>query len=142
MTADQCNPSVSLSSNPETSGHLLEVRGRLDLPDRLHEGVPHDDADVGAGVAVRLVSELAQVGVAQAVRGVAQVEAEHLGPRRLLRQGDVDALLESETQHVHVDQSQAHCCCCDTHSPGVTPWYQIRPGDSGGQLSTADFENV
>lgn len=72
--------------------------GRLDLPDRLHEGVAHDDADVCAGVAVRFVGELPQVGLAQAVRRVAQVEAEHLSSRRLLGQRDVDTLLESERE--------------------------------------------
>lgn len=53
------------------SAHLLEVRGGLDLPDGLHERVPDDDADVGARVTVRFVGELPQVGVAQAVWGVA-----------------------------------------------------------------------
>lgn len=72
------------------------MSGRLDLPDGLHEGVAHDDADVSAGVAVRFVGELPQVGLAQAVRRVAQVEAEHLSSRRLLWQRDVDSLLKPE----------------------------------------------
>lgn len=72
--------------------------GRLDLPDGLHERVSDNDANVGAWVAVCLVGELPQVGVAQAVRRVAQMEAEHLSSGRLLRQWDVDALLESDTQ--------------------------------------------
>lgn len=80
--------------SPGRSAHLLEVGGGLDLPDGLHEGVPDDDADVGARVTVRFVGELPQVGVAQAVRGVAQMEAEHLSSGRLLRQWDVDALLK------------------------------------------------
>lgn len=83
-----------LFRNPRRSAHLLEVRGGLDLPDGLHERVPDDDADVRARVTVRFVGELPQVGVAQAVWGVAQVEAEHLTPGRLLRQWDVDALLK------------------------------------------------
>lgn len=73
--------------------------GRLDLPDRLHERVSDNDADVSARVAVRLVGELPQVGVAQAVRRVAQMKTEHLSPGRLLRQRDVDTLLESDAQH-------------------------------------------
>lgn len=87
--------------------HLLEVRGRLDLSDGLHEGVTHDDADVGARVAVRFVGELPQVGLAQAVGRVAQVEAEHLSSRRLLGQRDVDSLLEPEREReqdlLHLD---------------------------------------
>lgn len=65
-------PYVFVFGNPpRRSAHLLEVGGGLDLPDGLHEGVPDDDADVGARVTVRFVGELPQVGVAQAVRGVA-----------------------------------------------------------------------
>lgn len=55
---------------PRRNAHLLEVCGRLDLPDWLHESVPDDDADVRAGVTVRFVGKLPQVGVAQAVWGV------------------------------------------------------------------------
>lgn len=91
---DGTRPNAFVAFPAPPLAHLFEVRGRLDLPDGLHEGVPHDDADVGARVAVGFVGELPQVGVAQAVRGVAQVEAEHLRSRRLLRQRDVDALLE------------------------------------------------
>ena len=76
--------------------HLLEVCGRLDLAHGLHEGVPHNDADVGAGVALGLECQLPQVGVVQAVRRVAQVQTEHGRPRRLLRQRDVDALLKPD----------------------------------------------
>lgn len=72
------------------------MSSRLDLPDRLHERIPNDDADVGARVAVRFARELAEVGVAQAVRRVAKVKSEHLGPGRLLRERDVDPLLESD----------------------------------------------
>lgn len=72
--------------------------GRLDLPDGLHESVAHDNADVGAGVAVRFVGELPQVGLTQAVRRVAQVEAEHLSSRWLLGQRDVDSLLKPERE--------------------------------------------
>ena len=74
--------------------YLFEVCGRLHLPDWLHEGISHDDANVSAGVAVCLKGELPQVGVTQAVRRVAQVETEHLGPRRFFWEGDVDTLLK------------------------------------------------
>lgn len=77
-----------------TPTHLLEVRGRLHLAHGLHQGVPHDDADVGPRVAVGLAGQLLDVGVRQGVRGVPQVQPEHLRPRRLLGQGDVDPLLE------------------------------------------------
>lgn len=87
--------------------HLFEVGGRLDLPDGLHESVPDDDADVGAGVAVCFVGELPQVGLAQAVWRVAQMETEHLGPSRLLGQRDVDTLLKSDTGH-GARSSQSH----------------------------------
>lgn len=85
---------------PWINADLFEVCGGLDLPDGLHESVPDDDADVRAGVTVRLVGELPQVGVAQAVRGVAQVEAEHLSSGWLLWQRDIDALLKPST-HTH-----------------------------------------
>lgn len=55
---------------PWINAHLFEVCGGLDLPDRLHESVPDDDADVCAGVTVCFVGKLPQVGVAQAVWGV------------------------------------------------------------------------
>lgn len=84
-----------LFDKPRIKAHLLEVCGRLDLPDGLHESVPDDDADVRAGEAVRFVGQLPHVGVAQAVWGVAKVEAEELSSRRLLWQGDVDTLLKS-----------------------------------------------
>lgn len=71
--------------------------GGLDLPDRLHERVPDDDADVGSGVAICFACELPQVGLAQAVRRVAQMETEHLSPSRLLRERDVDTFLKSAT---------------------------------------------
>lgn len=80
-----------------TSTHLFEVRGRLDLPNGLHERVPDDDADVGSGVAVGFARELPQVGLAQAVWRVAQMEAEHLSPSWLLGKRDIDALLKSVT---------------------------------------------
>lgn len=74
---------------------------RLDLPDRLHESVPYDDADVGARVAVRFARQLAEVGFAQAVRRVAKVKSEHLGPGLLLRERDVDPLLESDATEIN-----------------------------------------
>lgn len=74
------------------------MRGRLDLPHRLHECVPDDDADVSSRVAVCFAGELPQVGLAQAVRRVAQMKTEHLSASWLLRQRDVDTLLKSDTQ--------------------------------------------
>jgi hypothetical protein len=35
----------------------FEVSGRLHFPDWLHEGVPHDDADVSSRVAFRLLTK-------------------------------------------------------------------------------------
>lgn len=72
--------------------------GRLDLPNGLHESIPDDDADVGTGVAFCFAGELPQVGLAQAVWCVAQMEAKHLSPSRLLWQRDVDTLLKSDAQ--------------------------------------------
>lgn len=83
------------------------MRGGLDLPDGLHERVSDNDADVSAWVAVCFVGELPQVGVAQAVRRVAQMKTEHLRPGRLLRQRDVDTLLESDTRQEDKFPSEA-----------------------------------
>lgn len=83
-------------SSPRPPAHLLEVHGRLHLAHGLHQGVPHDDADVGPRVALGLAGQLVNVGVRQRVRRVAQVQLEHLGARRLLGQRDVNALLEPE----------------------------------------------
>lgn len=80
----------------QSPAHLLEVGGGLDLPDRLHERVPDDDADVGAGVALGFAGELPQVGVVEGVRRVPQVDPEHLRSGRLLGQRDVDPLLKPE----------------------------------------------
>lgn len=73
------------------------MSSRLDLPDRLHESVPNDDADVGPRVAVRFACELPQVGVAQAVRRVAEMKSEHVAAGLFLRKRDVNPLLKSET---------------------------------------------
>lgn len=72
------------------------MRGRLDLPDRLHEGVPDDDADVGPRVAVRLLAQGGEVGLGQACGRGAQVQLEHKGAGVLLGQRDVDSLLKPE----------------------------------------------
>lgn len=74
------------------------MRSRLDLPNGLHERIPHDDADVGAGVAICFAGKLPQVGLAQAVWCVAQMETKHLRPSWLLWERDVDTLLKSDTQ--------------------------------------------
>ncbi len=65
-----------------SDGYLLEVRGRLYFPDRLHERVSHYDTDVGSGVSVCLVCQLTQVWLSQTVRRVSQMQAKHgqLGP--------------------------------------------------------------
>jgi len=76
--------------------HLFEVSGRLNLPNRLHESVPDDDADVGAGVAVCFACKLPKVDLVQTVRRVAQMKSKHLSPSRLLGQRDVDPLLKSD----------------------------------------------
>lgn len=75
---------------------LFEVCCRLDLPDRLHQSIPHNDANVCSRVAVGFMRQLPQVRLTQAVGRVAQVETEHLGPGRFLGQRNVDALLKSE----------------------------------------------
>lgn len=84
------------------------MRGRLDLPNRLHESIPDDDADVGAGVAVCFAGELPQVGLTQAVWRVAQMKTKHLSPGWLLRQRDVDPLLKSDTRQRQVPFNSAH----------------------------------
>lgn len=79
------------------SSDLFKVRGRLDLPNRLHESIADDNADVGSGVAVCFAGELPQVSLAQAVWCVAQMKTKHLSPSWLLRQRDIDTLLKSAT---------------------------------------------
>ena len=117
----------AVPTKPWSNAHLFEVRGGLNLPDGLHESVPDDDADVGAGVTVRFVSELPQVGLAQAVRGVAQVEAEHLRSRWLLGQRDVDALLKPSTQHADIYPKQ----CWDTND--AMPSLSMSTGSGAGR---------
>lgn len=78
--------------------YLFKVSGWLDLPDRLHESVPYDNADICAGVAIRFVRQLPQVAVAQAVRRVAKMKSKHLGSGRLLRKRDVNPLLKSDAK--------------------------------------------
>lgn len=114
--------------------HLLEVRGRLHLAHGLHQGVPHDDADVGPRVAVSLAGELLDVGICQGVWGVPQVQPEHLGPRRLLGQGDVDPLLEpggmrGEPQFQPCRGAGTGGCMWGSPSPDGRVQH---PGDVGG----------
>lgn len=70
---------------------------RLDLSNRLHQGVPDDDADVCSRVAVRLLAQSDKVGLRETVGGGAQMELEHEGASVLLGQWDVDPLLKSVT---------------------------------------------
>lgn len=72
--------------------------GALDQADRLHERVPHDDADVGAGVALRLLAQRHKVRLHQAVGGGAQMQFEHEGAGVRLGQRDVDPLLKPEAE--------------------------------------------
>lgn len=65
--------------------YLFEVRGRLNLPDRLHEGVPNDDTDVRSRVALRLSAQSDEVRLCQVVGGGAQMQFEHEGASVLLR---------------------------------------------------------
>jgi len=76
--------------------YLFEVRGGLDLPDRLHEGVPHDDADVRPGVAGGLLAQGDVVRLRQGAGGGAQMQLEHEGAGVRLGQRDVDPLLKPE----------------------------------------------
>ena len=66
-----------------------------DLAHGLHERVAHQHRDVGAGEALRLLAEDAQVVVGQRVFGIAERQLEQVEARRFLRQGDVNALLET-----------------------------------------------
>lgn len=74
--------------------HLEMSRG-LNFPDGLHERVADDDLNIGAGVFVRLLRQLLQVLLGEDVRGVAEMDLEHGEARVLLRQRDVDSLLEA-----------------------------------------------
>ncbi len=82
-----------------------EVRGRLDLPHRLHQRVAHRNADIRAGVSVRAPREVAHVALRQVMRRVAQVQLEHVHARRLIGQRDVDPLLEPATPRVVLCQN-------------------------------------
>lgn len=83
--------------------HLFEVCGRLDFSHGLHEGVPHNDADVCARVALRLPGQLLDVGVREAVRRAAQMQPEHLGAGCLLRQRDVNPLFKPREPSTRLD---------------------------------------
>ena len=78
-----------------TRAHLFEVGRRLDLSDRLHEGVSDDDTDIRPRVAFCLFPQSNKVGFGEAVWGGAQVKLEHEGPGMLLGQRNVDPLLKS-----------------------------------------------
>ena len=56
--------------------------GSLDFSDRLHEGISDDQLNVGAGVSLRLGSQLAVVGLVEVARRRAHVELEHLEKNR------------------------------------------------------------
>ena len=74
--------------------YLFEVSCHLNLADGLHEGIPDDDADVGPGVALRLLAQLHEVCFSQVGWGGAQMQLEHEGTGVLLRQRDVNTLLK------------------------------------------------
>lgn len=75
--------------------HPFEVSGRLDPPDRLHEAVSDNDADVSSGVALSLFAQHDKVLLLQAVGCGAQVQFKHVRASVRLRQRDVNALFKS-----------------------------------------------
>lgn len=78
--------------------YLFEVRGWLNLPDRLHEGVPDDNTNVRPRVALCLFAQRDEVCVCQFVGGGAQMQLEHEGAGVLLRQRNVDSLFKPKTR--------------------------------------------
>lgn len=78
------------------------MSGGLNPPDRLHQGVPHYDADICSGVAVRLLSQGDKVCFCQVVGGGAQVKSEHGGASVLLWQRNVDSLFKPKGNWVLV----------------------------------------
>lgn len=77
------------------SSHLLEVGGRLDLPNGHHESVSDNDANVCTRVAVGAPGELGEVVWSESVRRVPYVNLKHPSSWRLLGERDVDSLLEA-----------------------------------------------
>ena len=71
------------------------MRGLLDLPHGLHEGVLDDDTDIAAGVTIRQLGELAVVLGLEGGRGLADGDLEHSGAGGEVGQADVNAALET-----------------------------------------------
>lgn len=78
----------------QVSRHLFEVRGRLNLPDGLHESVSDNNTDVCPRVALRVLAQGYKVCLGQVVGGGAQVQFEHVGASVYLGQRDVDTLFK------------------------------------------------
>lgn len=83
-----------VNSHTQEICHLFEVRGRLNLPDGLHESVSDNNTDVCPRVALRLLAQGDKVCLRQVVGGGAQVQFEHVGASVHLGQRDVDALFK------------------------------------------------
>lgn len=78
--------------------NLFEVGGWLNLPDRLHEGVPNKDTDVGSGVSLCPIAQRDEILLCQVIGCGAQMQFEHEGASVLLGQRNVDALFKPKTK--------------------------------------------
>lgn len=73
------------------------MRGCLNLPDWLHQGVPDNYTDVSSGVAICLFAQSHEIRLCQVIGGGAQMQFEHGGAGMFLRQRNVDSLFKPET---------------------------------------------
>lgn len=53
------------------------MSGRLNLPDRLHESISDNDADVSTRVTICLLAQGHEIGFGETVRRGAQIQLEH-----------------------------------------------------------------
>lgn len=98
--------------------YLLEVSGRLDLPDRLHEGVPDNNADVSPRVALSFLAQSDEVCLRQAVGRGSQMQLEHERAGVLLGQRNVDSLFKPKTR---TEDSISHYEVFNPLSPDCFP---------------------
>lgn len=67
----------------------------LNLSDRLHKRISHNDRNIGSGIFVGLLRQLLQVFFGQHVRGISQMNLEHGQSSVLLGQWNINSLLET-----------------------------------------------
>lgn len=98
-------PTGSAQSDTQVFCHLFEVRGRLNLPDGLHESVSDNNTDVRSRIALRAFAQGDKVCLRKVIGGGAQVQFEHVGASMDLGQRDVNALFKPSDQQ---DQIISH----------------------------------